>query len=160
MMVGSMSILLPFRTGVCDLRVSLWWSLCTFYFLAFRVRFTQGHSSLYCCVYVTSFDRLTAFCVDSCAVSVLVLFCTVHHFFLFFFFSFFLLNLRMDRFCRYDLRNRLHMKSFGMCICFWQSLIILKCPCAVDGTLKSFTKYLTAEIHYNIWTNSVILHKQ
>ena len=160
-----MSILLPFRTGVCDLKVSLWWSLCTFYFFAFRVRFTVGHSSLYCCVYVTSFDRLTAFCVDSCAISVLVLFfffvlSIFFIFFLSFFSSFFLLNLRMDGFCRFDLRNRSHMKSFGMCICFWQSLIILKCPCAVDGTLKLFTKYLTAEIHYNIWTNSVILHKQ
>ena len=46
--------------------MSLWWNLCTLYFLACHVRLTAGDSGLCYCVYVTSFEcGLTPLCADS-----------------------------------------------------------------------------------------------
>ena len=33
--------------------------------------------------------------------------------------------------------KRVYEKSFEMCICLWQSLIVLRWPCVVDRVLKT-----------------------
>ena len=53
---SSLFISTLFASGI-NVRMYLWWSLCTLYLHACWVRVTVGDSGLCCCVCVTYFDR-------------------------------------------------------------------------------------------------------